>query len=59
RPVEGDTAGGAAGSGGRRLGAAPLRDTDLLGWCTKLISELTAPPPDRASVTVGEGADSS
>nr|WP_028926798.1 transcription-repair coupling factor [Pseudonocardia acaciae] len=35
RPSEGD-----AGTGGRRMGTAPLRDTDLLDWCTKLISNL-------------------
>jgi transcription-repair coupling factor (superfamily II helicase) len=35
RPTEGDLAGER-----RRMGAAPLRDTDLLDWCARLLTDL-------------------
>jgi len=45
----------AAGSdgGGQRMGAAPMRDTELLDWCAKLISDLLPEPPAKA----GAGAE--
>jgi transcription-repair coupling factor (superfamily II helicase) len=37
-------AAGSAG-GGARMGAAPMRDTELLDWCTQLLSDLTGRKP--------------
>jgi len=37
-------ASGAAGGGGPRLGAPPMRDTELLDWCAKLIADLLTRP---------------
>jgi transcription-repair coupling factor (superfamily II helicase) len=44
RPTEADLAGGRT-----RMGAAPLRDTDLLDWCAKLIAELRGTPVPAAT----------
>jgi transcription-repair coupling factor (superfamily II helicase) len=40
----------AAGSegGGQRMGAAPMRDTELLDWCAKLIADLLPAPAAKA-----------
>jgi transcription-repair coupling factor (superfamily II helicase) len=37
-------AAGSAGGGGR-MGAAPMRDTELLEWCTQLLSDVTGQKP--------------
>jgi transcription-repair coupling factor (superfamily II helicase) len=34
-----------ADGGGQRMGAAPMRDTELLDWCAKLIADLQVRPP--------------
>ena len=28
-----------------RLGGAPMRDADLLAWCTDLLTDLASAPP--------------
>jgi transcription-repair coupling factor (superfamily II helicase) len=33
-----------------RIGGAPLRDVELLDWCTKLLRDLLAPAKVPASV---------
>jgi transcription-repair coupling factor (superfamily II helicase) len=38
RPAAGSTGGGA------RMGAAPMRDTELLDWCAKLLGDVVAAP---------------
>jgi len=47
----------AAGSdgGGQRMGAAPMRDTELLDWCAKLISDLLPEPPAKTGAEAGAG----
>ncbi|HEY0577860.1 MAG TPA: transcription-repair coupling factor [Pseudonocardia sp.] len=46
-------ASGAAG-GGQRMGTAPMRDTELLDWCARLISDLVTRPSVPAGSGVGE-----
>jgi len=46
-------ASGAAGGGGR-MGAPPMRDTELLDWCARLISDLVTRPSVPAGSGVGE-----
>ena len=45
----------AAGSdgGGQRMGAAPMRDTELLDWCAKLVADLLPDPAAKPAVTAG------
>jgi len=47
----------AAGSdgGGQRMGAAPMRDTELLDWCAKLIADLLPDPAAQPAVGAGVG----
>jgi transcription-repair coupling factor (superfamily II helicase) len=48
RPTEADLAGQrreTAAAAQRRIGTAPLRDTDLLDWCATLLAEVLARPP--------------
>jgi transcription-repair coupling factor (superfamily II helicase) len=37
-------AAGSAG-GGARMGAAPMRDTELLDWCARLLGDVVSPVP--------------
>jgi transcription-repair coupling factor (superfamily II helicase) len=64
RPAE--VAGGSAGSAGAglsssRLGAAPMRDTELLDWCMKLLADVVGPvieAANRTPVAAGSGTGS-
>ena len=53
RPTEGDLGGGT-----RRMGAAPLRDTELLDWCAKLLADLAGPLANRVPEAVGSPSGS-
>ncbi len=49
RPVEGARSG--PGGSGPRLGAAQLRDVELLDWCSTLLRDLVVPAPVVAGVS--------
>ena len=45
RPVAGGRIGAAGSGGGPRIGAAELRDVELLDWCSTLLRDLLRPAP--------------
>jgi transcription-repair coupling factor (superfamily II helicase) len=44
------------GGGGQRMGAAPMRDTELLDWCAKLIADLLPDPAAKPAVAAAAGS---